>query len=316
MMEHFWKWGMVCRFLGCLFIAGFWDRSLKTAEVKVLSPYAVYSAACLAGVVAYEMGVVVLNMYLLPDVAGSFSKSILLIVYTVVLVKIIVNALCMALGSSKLLQFLREAEAYEKATSFGHSAGSDVCRRNWRTQACRWVSAAALVASYGMAMTIYTRNFMQGRDDPWHIFIKVVGFFSELILFFYDSVAYIVLGSTAEVLVEYLRALSVSLDTCERTSLQLCCTLCPRRVEEIRLNLSRIQALRRCINDIWHPAITATSACLVWNLCTTLYAVFDVGFTTPDIWLSVTYAVYASLGFFDIAVISEDLRDQVGYSYM
>ncbi|KAH9380303.1 hypothetical protein HPB48_022263 [Haemaphysalis longicornis] len=313
MMTHFWKWGIVFRLFGCLFIQGFWDRSLKAAKVKILSPYAVYSAACLTVVVVYEMGVVVVNMHLLPDVAGSFAKSVLLIVYTVVLVKIIVNVLCMTLGSSKLLQFLREAEAYENATSFGYSA---VCRCNWRAQARRWVSAAALVASYAMAMTIYMRNFMQGYDDPWHNFLKVVGYFSEFILFFYDSIAYIVLGSTVDVLVEYLRVLSVSLDTCERSRLQLCSTLCPRRVEEIRLNLSRIQALIRCINDMWNPAIIATSACLVWILCTTLYTVIDDGFKTVDIWLSVTYAVYASVGFFDLAVISQELRDQVSCSYI
>ncbi|KAH9380244.1 hypothetical protein HPB48_018212 [Haemaphysalis longicornis] len=310
MMKHFWKWGMVCRFLGCLYIEGFWDRSLKAARVQVLSLYTVYSAACLTGVVAYEMGVVVVNIFLLPDVAGSFAKSLLLIVYAVVLIKIIVNVLCMTLGSSKLLQFLREAEAYEKATSFGYSAGSEACRRNWRTQARRWVSAAALVASYGMAMTIYMRNFMQGYDDPWHNFLKVLGFFSEFYLFFFDSVAYIVLGSTVDVLVEYLKSLVESLGTCEKNRLLLCSRLCPRTVEDIRHNFSRIQALIHCINDIWHPAITATSACLVWILCTTLYTVFDDGFTTLDIWLSVTYAVYASVGFFDLAVKSQELGDQ------
>ncbi|XP_037581311.2 uncharacterized protein LOC119464422 [Dermacentor silvarum] len=218
------------------------------------------------------------------------------ILNNVVIIKIVLNFACMTMGSSRLLLFLRDSQAYEKSASF---VPLEDRGRRLRFRLRKIASLVVLVIVYGMAIRIYVDSAMQDSREQWRIPVLVCSFFTLLVFLFYDSLAYVILSSCSAVLAEYLRVELVALGRC-RT---------PRRVEEVRLRLSIIKKLRRSLNEIWHPALAVWSACLILVLCITLYTIFDGDIGQPEVLVALAYSAYASMSFADLAILSQCLSD-------
>ncbi|KAH7940114.1 hypothetical protein HPB52_021863 [Rhipicephalus sanguineus] len=202
----------------------------------------------------------------------------------------------MTLGSSRLLRFLRNSEAYEKSASFANAES-----RRLRVRIRKMASLVALVVVYGLGMTVYADSTT--HDSRVRVPVLVCSSFTLFVFLFYDSLAYIILSSCSAVLTQYLRVELVALGSC-RT---------PRHVEQVRLRLHAIKKLKCSLNKIWHPALAVWSACLILVLCITLYAIFDGHIGQPEVWLALAYAAYASMSFADVAISSQCLSDLVQY---
>lgn len=286
---------MLSRLFGCLFIQHFRDRSLTRATVRIISLYTFYSAAWILFSTSLS-AVFIVKVFLSSDIAHSFTKSLIFILNNVVTVKIVLNFACMTLGSSRLLRFLRNSEAYEKSASFANAES-----RRLRVRIRKMASLVALVVVYGLGMTVYADSTT--HDSRVRVPVLVCSSFTLFVFLFYDSLAYIILSSCSAVLTQYLRVELVALGSC-RT---------PRHVEQVRLRLHAIKKLKCSLNKIWHPALAVWSACLILVLCITLYAIFDGHIGQPEVWLALAYAAYASMSFADVAISSQCLSDLVSW---
>ncbi|KAH6924964.1 hypothetical protein HPB50_027035 [Hyalomma asiaticum] len=296
MMKHFWKYGVLSRLFGCLFIQHFRDRSLTRANVRIVSVYTLYSSAWI--LFSTSLSVVFIGRtFLLSDITRSFTKSLMFIVNSVVTVKIVLNFACMVLGSPRLLRFLRDAQAYERSASFVPL--EDDRWRKLRVRVRKIVIAVALAVVYGLGMTIYVDSAMKDSRVHRGIPVLVSSFFTLFVFLFYDSLAYVIISCCSAVLAEYLRVELVALRSCGT----------PRLVEGVRLRLSLIKKLKRSLNNIWHPALAVWAACLILVLCITLYSIFDGDIGQPEVSLALAYSVYASMSFADIAILSQSLSD-------
>nr|XP_054934277.1 uncharacterized protein LOC129388140 [Dermacentor andersoni] len=289
---------MLGRIFGCLFIQDFWDRSLTKADVRIISLYTFYSAIWILFSTSLS-AVLVGRIFLLSDIARSFTRSLMFILNSVVTFKIVLNFACMALGSSRLLLFLRDSQAYEKSAYLVPFEDPINRGRMLRVRLRKIASLVVLVIVYGLAIRIYVDSAMQDSRKQWRIPLLICSFFTMFVFLLYDSLAYVILSSCSAVLAEYLRVELVALGGC----------VTPRRVEEVRLRLSAIKKLKRSLNEIWHPALAVWSACLVLVLCITLYAIFDGDIGQPEVLLALAYSAYASMSFADLAILSQCLSD-------
>ncbi|KAL3183425.1 hypothetical protein MRX96_033545 [Rhipicephalus microplus] len=290
MMKQLWKCGMLSRLFGCLFIQNFCDRSLTRGKVRIMSAYTFYSAVWILFSTSLS-AVFIFKVFLSSEIAHSFTKSLIFILNNVVTVKIVLNFTCMTLGSSRLLRFLRDSEAYEKSASFENADSRSVRIR-------KVASLAVLVVVYGLGMTIYAGSTTQ-QDSSMRVPVLVCSSFTLFVFLFYDSLAYVVLSSCSAVLAEYLRA--------ELATLRSCRT--PWHVEQVRLRFSLIKKLKLSLNQVWHPALAVWAACLILVLCVSLYAIFDGDIGQPEVWLALAYSAYASMSFADVAISSQCLSD-------
>ncbi|XP_075728741.1 aldehyde dehydrogenase 1A1 isoform X3 [Rhipicephalus microplus] len=292
MMKQLWKCGMLSRLFGCLFIQNFCDRSLTRGKVRIMSAYTFYSAVWILFSTSLS-AVFIFKVFLSSEIAHSFTKSLIFILNNVVTVKIVLNFTCMTLGSSRLLRFLRDSEAYEKSASFENADSRSVRIR-------KVASLAVLVVVYGLGMTIYAGSTTQ-QDSSMRVPVLVCSSFTLFVFLFYDSLAYVVLSSCSAVLAEYLRA--------ELATLRSCRT--PWHVEQVRLRFSLIKKLKLSLNQVWHPALAVWAACLILVLCVSLYAIFDGDIGQPEVWLALAYSAYASMSFADVAISSQCLSDLI-----
>ncbi|KAH9380127.1 hypothetical protein HPB48_000736 [Haemaphysalis longicornis] len=123
---------------------------------------------------------------------------------------------------------------------------------------------------------------------------------------------HIMLTRTSDVLSDYLHHQFVSFviafekGTRSRRGVEEC-----RRIEEIRMNLSKIRGLVRLIDSVWHSAVVTSAAVLIFLVCVTLYAVLTDGFGDPVVKIVISYSLFSLCGFVDVATVSQTLVDEV-----
>ncbi|XP_077494569.1 uncharacterized protein LOC144105304 [Amblyomma americanum] len=307
MMKRFRKYGIVCRLLGCLFIEGIWDRSLKEARVRLISVYTLCSAACILLSVTLAT-FLISKLFLMSGIAQSFTKSLLFILNSVLITRITLNFGCMVRGSSGLLQFLRDSQEYEKSTSFVLSEDSEIRWRRRGARVRKFASVMASLVTYALVIRVPVLTLVRGDEEWWRLCATTVNIFSTFVMIFYDCVLYIVLSCCSDVLADYVRAQVVTLR--RKNSRMHPNQQTRREVEKVRLNVAAIKSLKRSINEIWHPALAFWAACLILIACITLYAIAAGDFWHPDVWITMVYSVHASLSFADIAILSQAISDE------
>ncbi|KAK8787562.1 hypothetical protein V5799_022662, partial [Amblyomma americanum] len=288
MMKRFRKYIIICRLFGCLFIDGIWDRSLKKARVRMIGIYTLCTVAWILLSLAVSI-ILIGKLFLVSNIAQSFTKSLLFIVNSVVTTRIILNFGCMVRGSSRL------RDSADK----------------WRTQARKFLSMLALLVSYGLIIRVPVASLIQGEEKWWRLGAMIANIFTAFVLLFYDCIVYIVLSCCLDVLADYMRALVATLsgkDSRMGPYLQT-----RHEIEKVRLSVSTIKSLKRSINEMWHPALAVWAACLILIVCITLYAIVAGDFVHPDVWLPMAYSVHASISFADIAILSQALSDEAQY---
>ncbi|XP_077558108.1 uncharacterized protein LOC144173647 isoform X1 [Haemaphysalis longicornis] len=309
MVKRFWKFALLYRFFGCLFISGIRKGSVRMAKVKV-APYIFYSVLWFGVGMGYQAAFIIGGAFMRSGLSHSLTKSLIFIVHTVVTVKIFLTFLCMVTGSSTLLKFLRESEAYEKSTSFVPNKDPKISRNGWLRRFRRLVIVVAWVLCYAACAHLFTSLMASGNKEVSNPILKIIGFVSLFVYVLHDTTLYAVLSCSSDVLTEYVHHQLVSFTTCMKAQPANCELHSANQFEQIRLNLSKINNLKLLMEQMWHPAMASSSACLMLVLCVTLYTVFDDGFGQPDAWLSLAYSLCSSASFLDLAVGSQAMQDE------
>ncbi|CAN8022440.1 unnamed protein product, partial [Ixodes persulcatus] len=169
------------------------------------------------------------------------------------------------------------------------------------------VEFAAAFEHFKLALKIIHENRRAATQDN---ISAVVGAWCYLL---YDALPYMVLRSCSAVLVEYL---DVQLKTFQR-----CCKFKPFRnerktseqLEVIRQNMAKITDLKDSLNAIAQvPLATMSAGVLIFD-CVVCYAMFNDGFFATDVPLALSYCVYSSFAFMDLAFASQALTDKLRY---
>ncbi|XP_077494845.1 uncharacterized protein LOC144105599 isoform X2 [Amblyomma americanum] len=303
------------RFFGCLFIGNMKKESLKNARMTWKSPYLIYSIAWLATLTTMEGITIASKATCLSDKSCKFSESIGFIAHVVAAVKWLFNFICLAFGSRRLLDFLRDAAELEKCTGFVPEKRS-ICRYNgraWFKVVLRSAMLATAVSCFSLVFLMHCRMF-SGERKHWHPLFKALAVLSSVALLFCESYMYMSLVHFCGVLVQYLRAQVATFEECRRMTkaTTLAYVAAASRIEEVRANVCKIKALKAVINSVWSPMILVSSASLLGSLCMTLYRSFHVtALALVDTWIAVTYTAYSTLGFVDFVLTSSDLASEV-----
>ncbi|EEC13729.1 hypothetical protein IscW_ISCW011822 [Ixodes scapularis] len=169
------------------------------------------------------------------------------------------------------------------------------------------LESAAAFKHFNLGLKISHQDRRAGTQD---YISAVLGAWCYLL---YDALPYMVLRSCSAVLVEYLH---VQLKTVQR-----CCKVKPSRnerksleqLEVIRHNMAKITDLKDCLNAIAQvPLATMSAGVLIFD-CVVCYAMFNDGFFATDVPLALSYCVYSSFAFLDLAFASQALTDELRY---
>ncbi|KAH9380143.1 hypothetical protein HPB48_009247 [Haemaphysalis longicornis] len=315
MMGHFWKYGLIFRVFGILFIEGFYDRSLAKARVKFASLYIFCPMAWTSVGISFGCSFIGSRAFLTSGSVRSFTKSLIFIIHSIIIVKTLANSFCAVLGTSKILQFLQEASAYEESASYVPPSDADNRTRKILGTARRISVLVVGVGTFVAATECYLSYVVQDYGERWRALITVWAILAVLGFFVYDSMMLVVLTRVSDVLANYIhhqvcvlvRAFDKAAVAAERQrGVKLC-----GRIEKIRVNVSKIRGLIRLIDSVWHPAVISCAGCLIFLLCITVYAVLTNGLQHPVVKVTLCYSLYCLIGFVDLASMSQALVNQV-----
>lgn len=278
--------------------------------MKWKSLYLFYSIFCLMSVVCFKLIFVAHKVRLYFHISHVLTRSLLLILHTVISGKAIVNLFSILCGSSNMLAFFRQSQSFEDASGFLTVKTRRLNRDKWSRCRCLGV-VLALTNCYAVAVFVYVVNFEKNWSFHLLAAAKVYGFLSAGILLFYDCLPHLILRRCSEVLREYMIAQLESLQSCKGSTPFLSEPEAARQIEKIRLNWCAIRNLKTSINAIWECSLLTSSAGLIIVLCIALYAMFDVGVYRSDVWTVIAYTVYASFAYLDTALLSDAMKHEV-----
>ncbi|KAL1433561.1 hypothetical protein MTO96_012395 [Rhipicephalus appendiculatus] len=265
-----------------------------------------------------QVGVVAHASHQASRTGHSFQGSLSVVAHTVLFVKIIVNAISVVAGTSKMLEFYLRAAVFEKRVGIRacHCCApkryfwSDVRRYCVFVAYCvAFAAAVPLVPEWHALSSVRTQN-VWSRVSLW---IKIL--FLIILYFVYDSVHVVALRSAGKVIVEYLKNQLTVLEECIAAQVTGAQTVSHRAsdarclVEAIRFHFYEIQELKTAVNEVWSWSLVVSSTCTLLVLCTSLYEVCQNG---PAKWESYTvfvYSTYITYDFVTLASTSQSMTD-------
>ncbi|KAH7971320.1 hypothetical protein HPB49_021530 [Dermacentor silvarum] len=283
---------------------------MSRASVEWKTPYVLYSAARLFFVL-FLQGLVLGNKISILTLRATFTKALVVTVRLFALANALVNIYCITIRANGLLEFLRKAALFETLSGFTPPSHRAVAsRRRWFFMFQKVAKLAVTLAAFAVLLTaLFGPSSLASVRYRWNVVIKILSAFADVVFIFYESVMYLVLSCTTEVLVHYMKAQLRAFENCQQCFRAAPCKAdLAVEVEAIRDNLSSIREMRACLNDMWNPAILTSSMCLLWSQCISLYCLFVDRAARLDVWLGFFYSWYCSLRFLELAVISHDLR--------
>lgn len=314
MVKRFAFYGTIYRLCGCLFICNLRGETLETAQTSWKTLYSVYSAFCFTFYVVFQSVFVIPSAYLSAE-ANAFSISLHLLLHAVVVLKFAVNFISLACGSSKLLDFFRKAAVFEKTSEYSPCKTCSTAKR--RRSMVRGIVVFLASASYyvivARALVVRTRKHLPSR---WGPVVVVLGSVVDAFFLVCDSLPYVVLRCTCEVLVDYIHA--------QVEAFQGCCDVSLLDVEgartnmetadRVRLNMGTIRELKTAMNDIWQLALVVAGGAILLVTCGVLTVALEHGLFDAEALAGVAYAIYSSLNFLELAVTSQAIKDEVSLS--
>ncbi|KAH7940337.1 hypothetical protein HPB52_023051 [Rhipicephalus sanguineus] len=154
-------------------------------------------------------------------------------------------------------------------------------------------------------------KFLRGAAD-FEVSSGFMGPRSTVTLLFYESLTYVSSTCFCEVLLRYLKAQVTALDKLlpaitSRVELRDAAA----RIETIRVNVCTINELKNIVNEIWCPALVASSGSLVVLTCVAMYRSFTE--LHPEAMVANSYAAFCLLCFVDMVLLSDDLGGEIRY---
>ncbi|KAL1479994.1 hypothetical protein MTO96_051407 [Rhipicephalus appendiculatus] len=310
MVRHLCCVARLFRLFGCFHIRDLNDKAISRASVKWKTPYTLYSAAWLFFVLFFQ-GFVQANKISALTSRATFTKVLVITVRLFALANALVTIYCATIRASDLLEFFRKAALFEAHTGFRAPSRSALSsRRRCFFAFLRVAKLAVTMAAFCVLLAaLFGPSSLASVRHRWNVAIKIMSAFADVVFILYESVMYMVLSRTADVLVHYVRAQLRAFENCQRSLRAAPCKAdLALGLEAIRGNLSSIREMKARLNDIWNPAILTSSVCLLWSQCISLYCLFVDRAARLDVWLGFFYSWFCSLRFLELAVVSHDLR--------
>ncbi|KAH7934149.1 hypothetical protein HPB49_021911 [Dermacentor silvarum] len=249
------------------------------------------------------------------NLIGDFTRSVVALIELTTMANAVVNFVCMILGSRRLLHFFRMCARYEKSAAFRAPTTSEARRRDWCMRL--WRIGVLQTAMMTYVAVLYFYYGPRGSRTDWNAVSKVASAASLCGYMVYDCLMYLILRSTCEVLIWYVRdqrAVFEELSKCVAgqapTSSGVRALSAPLTVESVRLNLTKIRELKACINEVWSPALALTAVTVLLLKCCALYDVVSAGGYDLAVAMSSLRASHSAMRFNELAFINQSLRDE------
>ncbi|KAL1485945.1 hypothetical protein MTO96_047162, partial [Rhipicephalus appendiculatus] len=76
------------------------------------------------------------------------------------------------------------------------------------------------------------------------------------------------------------------------------------------MNVSKIKELKASLNGVWSPALFVSAPCLLWVECAAAHATLSGKSHAAFLTMVIGYTVHSSARFFELAFVSQCLRDE------
>ncbi|XP_075530660.1 uncharacterized protein LOC142563872 [Dermacentor variabilis] len=299
----------LCRAAGVFFIKNLQCVSARDVTVSWKSWYTLYSVGCLLTFTLAELCFVANNTLRLFTTVRSFTKSLVLVIPTVVAFKVAVNIASAVFGSWTMLEFFKKSAEHEMRTAFDWKKYQWRCRLSY---ALRFFVSIFFFAHLVANANITTRLLNVEGDSFLEFVLKAAMLLFNFLFFTYDMLHFIILRPCCEVLIGYVHqeqdTLKRILAVGEKPTFKIT-TLIPE-LDRVRLNLSSIVHLRRVLNSAWQFSIMASVVVLLIVSCICVYSVFDEGVPTDQLLLTMSYCGYATIDFVDVARLSQQMANE------
>ncbi|XP_077492488.1 uncharacterized protein LOC144103705 [Amblyomma americanum] len=309
MLRSFALQARLCRLCGFLFVQDIFAKPPRSPKIVWLHWYSLYAAACFAFFLWFEIDVVTRDAIELSDTHRFFTKSLLVLLHVVVIVKASGNFLTMIFGCRRMLDFLIKAGRFEKEIDI---PACKCCSQ----KPFLWSDAKAALmfvlyfVSYTMAL--FHQEQKVDIDDQLNfreIFDRVCGFFAAVLFFAYDSVNFINLRHSVEVLERYVSFLKEKLEDHVGCKVLGCEVEAAKKVQAARLHLCTVLELKNDINGIWQRSVVVSSVGLLLVTCISLYTIITEGLKRTELWIAIGYSAFTSYEFLKLATVSQSLSN-------
>ncbi|KAL1481814.1 hypothetical protein MTO96_034207 [Rhipicephalus appendiculatus] len=315
MAAHFKPYGWIFRAVGLFFLQGLQSRNVHDVRATWKTWYTLYSLICLLGLSAVELAITVANVMRLFYRIRSFTKSMLVVIFAVIAVRVTVNVATAIFGSRAMAAFFRKSAKYEKRTAFRPEYH---CSRSRMWYFFRFFIVVMFFAHVVLNVNRTVRMVDVAGDEFLEFVLKAGVMLFNSLFFIYDVLHSLALRPCCEVLVSYIRhqhdTLRTTLATGKAASVAKLTGGDVQDLEVVRMNLCAIADLKKALNGIWQYSImaSATSVLIVTCICT--YCLFDEGVSTEQLLLTMTYCFYGAIDFADVARLSQKMSNELAGS--
>ncbi|KAL3204994.1 hypothetical protein MRX96_041108 [Rhipicephalus microplus] len=300
----------LCRAAGVFFIRNLHCANTRDVAVTWKSWYTLYSLGCLVTFTLGQLYFVASNTFRLLASVRSFTKSLVLVLPTVVAFKVTVNVASSVFGSWTMLEFFKKSAEHEMTAAFDWKKYRYRCRLSY---ALRFFVGISFFAHLIANADITTRLLHIEGNSLLEFVLKATVFLFNFLFFTYDMLHFIILRPCCEVLISYVRQEQDSLNyilAMSETSFTKMATVATQ-LDRVRLNISSVVNLRKVLNSAWQFSIMASAAGLLIASCICIYSLFDEGVPKDQLLLIMSYCGYAMVDFVDVARLSQTMGNEV-----
>ncbi|XP_049274112.1 uncharacterized protein LOC119403054 [Rhipicephalus sanguineus] len=300
----------LCRAAGVFFIRNIHCANPRDAVVSWKSWYTLYSVGCLLTFTLGQLYFVANNTIRVFASVRSFTKSLVLVLPTVVAFKVTVNIASSVFGSWTMLEFFKMSAEHELKSAFDWKKYRYGCRLSYALRFFVGISFFAhLIANANITIKLL---HIEGNSFLEFV-LKAVMFLFNFLFFTYDMLHFIILRPCCEVLISYIRqeqdSLNYILAMSETPFTKIAAV--DKELDRVRLNMSSIVSLRKVLNSVWQFSIMASAAGLLIVSCINIYSLFDEGVPKDQLLLIMSYCGYATVDFVDVARLSQTMGNEV-----
>ncbi|XP_077529382.1 uncharacterized protein LOC144141747 [Haemaphysalis longicornis] len=307
MMRSFCLQARILRICGALFIKDMFAKPPRSPKVVWLHWYTLYAAACFTFFLWFETDVVTRHAIELSDTNRFFTKSLLVLLHVVILIKASGNFVSMIVGCKKMIEFLEKADTFEKESGVPTCTCCGQKRYFWAD-----IRGVAIFAVYFTSYTVALFHQEQKVDEDGllgdrDIVNRVCGFFAGILFYTYDSVNFIKLRTSAQVIEGYIAFLKKTIDECVGHKVTGCEMEAAKKVQTVRLHLCTVLDLKNAINSIWQKSVVVSSVGLLLVTCISLYTIITEGLVRTELWIAMGYSAFTFYQFLELARVSQSL---------
>ncbi|KAH8030625.1 hypothetical protein HPB51_010559 [Rhipicephalus microplus] len=317
MAAHFKPYGWICRAVGLFFVQGLQSKSVHDVRVKWKSWYTLYSVLCLLCFAAGEGAVAVSNVRRVYFRVRSFTKSMILVIIAMMVVRVTVNVATAFAGARGMATFFRKAAEYEKRTAFSREHHRF---RSWISYLLRFFFLVAFFGHIVVSANLSMRTVNIAGDQFLQFALKAGVMLFNSLCFVHDVLHFVALKPCCEVLVSYILhqhdALRATLATGNAAIVKLAGDDDNGDLEQVRVNLCYIAELKKLLNDVWQYSIMASATVVLIITCVSTYCLFDDGISTEQLLLTMSYCFYSAVDFADAARLSQKMSNEASISHV